>query len=145
MNNHTPSVLAAALLVAGLCLSAGAASAVEKGRIGVELNKLEAAGDACRAYLLLSNGTAAAFTSLKLDLVTFDADGIVQRRVAVEAAPIGAGKTSLKVFDISGIQCPAIGRMLLNGVMSCKAAKAELADCLSLVSVSSRAAQPFIK
>jgi hypothetical protein len=51
----------------------------------------------------------------------------------------------LKVFDISGIQCPAIGRMLLNGVMSCKAAKAEPADCLSLVSVSSRAAQPFIK
>ncbi len=145
MNNRTPSVLAAALLVAGLCLSAGAASALEKGRIGVELNKLEAAGDACRAYLLLSNGTAAAFTSLKLDLVTFDADGIVQRRVAVEAAPIGAGKTSLKVFDISGIQCQAIGRMLLNGVMSCKGAKAEPADCLALVSVTSRAAQPFIK
>ena len=145
MNRRIKTVLAAALIVAGFSLSAGTASAVEKGRIGVELNKLEPAGDACRAYLLLSNGTAAAFTSLKLDLVTFDGDGIVQRRVAVEAAPIGAGKTSLKVFDISGIQCPAIGRMLLNGVMSCKAAKAEPADCLSLVSVSSRAAQPFIK
>ena len=59
--------------------------------------------------------------------------------------PLGAGKTSLKVFDISGIQCQAIGRMLLNGVMSCKGAKAEPADCLALVSVSSRAAQPFIK
>jgi len=145
MNNRTPSVLAAALLVTGLCLSAGTASAAGKGGIGVELNKLEAAGDACRAYLLLSNGTAAAFTALKLDLVTFDTDGIVQRRVAVEAAPIGAGKTSLKVFDISGIQGQAIGRMLLNGVMSCKGAKAEHADCLALVSVSSRAAQPFIK
>ncbi|HBT41530.1 MAG TPA: Tat pathway signal sequence domain protein, partial [Rhodospirillaceae bacterium] len=96
MNRRIKTVLAAALIVAGFSLSAGTASAVEKGRIGVELNKLEAAGDACRAYLLLSNGTAAAFTSLKLDLVTFDGDGIVQRRVAVEAAPIGAGKTSLK-------------------------------------------------
>lgn len=145
MNRRIKTAFAAALIVAGFSLSAGTASAVEKGRIGVELNKLEPAGDACRAYLLLSNGTAAAFTSLKLDLVTFDADGIVQRRVAVEAAPIGAGKTSLKVFDISGIQCPAIGRMLLNGVMACKGDKAQTADCLSLVSVSSRAAQPFIK
>lgn len=145
MNNRNLFALAAAMLSAGLCLSAGAASAVEKGRIGVELNKLETAGDACRAYLLLSNGTAAAFTSLKLDLVTFDADGIVQRRVAVETAPIGAGKTSLKVFDIGGIQCAAIRRMLLNGVLSCKGGKEQTADCLSLVSVSSRAAQPFIK
>lgn len=145
MNNRTPFALAAALLFVGLCLSTGAASAVEKGRIGVELNKLEPAGDACRAYLLLSNGTAAAFTSLKLDLVTFDANGIVQRRIAVETAPIGAGKTSLKVFDINGIQCAAIGRMLLNGVLSCKGGKEQTADCLSLVSVSSRAAQPFIK
>lgn len=145
MNRRIKTAFAAALIVAGFSLSAGTATAVEKGRIGVELNKLEPAGDACRAYLLLSNGTAAAFTSLKLDLVTFDADGIVQRRVAVEAAPIGAGKTSLKVFDISGIQCPAIGRMLLNGVMACKGDKAQTADCLSLVSVSSRAAQPFIK
>ena len=69
----------------------------------------------------------------------------MQRRVAVETAPIGAGKTSLKVFDISGIQCAAIGRMLLNGVLSCKGGKEQTADCLSLVSVSSRAAQPFIK
>ncbi|MEQ9557389.1 MAG: Tat pathway signal sequence domain protein [Rhodospirillales bacterium] len=145
MNNRTLSVLATALFAVGLCLPVGGASAAEKGRIGVELNKLEPAGDACRAYLLLSNGTAAAFTSLKLDLVTFDADGIVQRRVAVEAAPIGAGKTSLKVFDIGGTQCTAIGRVLLNGVMSCKGDKAQTADCLSLVSVSSRAAQPFIK
>jgi hypothetical protein len=145
MNNRNPSAFAAVLLAVGLCLFAGAASAVEKGRIGVELNKLEPAGDACRAYLLLSNGTAAAFTSLKLDLVTFDADGIVQRRVAVEAAPIGAGKTSLKVFDISGTQCAAIGRMLLNGVLSCKGGKEQTSDCLALVSVSSRAPQPFIK
>ncbi|MEQ9361400.1 MAG: Tat pathway signal sequence domain protein [Rhodospirillales bacterium] len=145
MRHCIQSTFAAAVLAVGFCLSADPASAAVKGRIGVELNKLEPAGDACRAYLLLSNGTAMAFTSLKLDLVTFDGDGIVQRRVAVEAAPIGAGKTSLKVFDISGTKCSGIGRMLLNGVMSCKGDKAQTADCLALVSVSSRAAQPFIK
>lgn len=145
MTIRIPTVLAAAVFAVGFCLSIGSASAAEKGRIGVELNKLEPAGDACRAYLLLSNGTATAFTSLKLDLVTFDAEGIVQRRVAVEAAPVAAGKTSLKVFDISGTSCPSIGRMLLNGVLSCEGAKKQPADCLALVSVSSRATQPFIK
>jgi hypothetical protein len=72
----------------------------------VELNKLEPRKDACRAYLVLKNGTGSAFQELKLDMVMFDADGVVGRRVAVQGAPPGVGKTSLKVFDIDGIPCP---------------------------------------
>lgn len=142
--NRTRNFLLLGVLAIGLGW-ATVTQAMTKGSVGVELNKLEPVGDACRAYLVLSNGTATAFTSLKLDLVMFDTSGIVQRRVAVETAPVAAGKTSLKVFDISGTACPAIGRVLLNGVLSCSGGKEKLDDCLSLVSVSSRAAQPFIK
>jgi hypothetical protein len=134
-----------ALTAGGALAVFGSANAMEKGRIGVELNKLEAVGDACRAYLVLSNGTGVAFKSLKLDLVMFDPDGIVQRRLAVETAPVSAGKTSLKVFDISGANCAGIGRILLNGVLSCAGKTAKRDDCLSLVTVSSRAKQALIK
>lgn len=113
--------------------------------VQVELNKLEPNGAACRAYLVLANGTASAFETLKLDLVLFDPDGVVARRLAVETAPLPAGKTSLKVFDIDGLACAHVGRVLVNDVMACADASGSRADCLGLVEPGSRTPAPFIK
>ena len=129
---------------AALLFAAGAARA-EPPAVGVELNKLEATDGACRAYLVLHNPGADAFTSLKLDLVMFDADGIVARRLAVEGAPLPAGKTSLKVFDVVDIGCPKIGRVLLNDVLSCAGASGPVDNCLDRVEPSTRGKVPFIK
>ena len=111
----------------------------------VELNKLEPNEGDCRAYLVLENGSTSAFESLKLDVVVFDTDGIVAKRLAVEAAPLPLEKTSLKVFDIGGLPCDRVGRVLLNEVMTCADASQERGDCLALMITSSRAPIPFIK
>ena len=111
----------------------------------MELNKLEQNGAACRAYVVLENGSAMAFESLKPDLVLFDSDGIVARRIALETAPLPPGKTSLKVFDIDGLPCARIGRILLNDVLSCSASGEARDDCLGIVDPSSRGSVPFIK
>ena len=58
----------------------------------VELNKLEPNEGDCRAYLVLENGSTSAFESLKLDVVVFDTDGIVAKRLAVEGGPAAARK-----------------------------------------------------
>ena len=113
--------------------------------VSIELNKLEPNGGACRAYLVLENGTAQSFEALKLDLVMFDTDGIVAKRVAVQTAPLAAGKTSLKVFDMTGLPCERVGRLLLNDVMDCMDADGARKDCLGLLSASQRGAVPFIK
>ena len=114
-------------------------------RFSVELNKLEPNEGDCRAYLVLENKSASAFESLKLDVVVFDTDGIVAKRLAVEAAPLPLGKTSLKVFDIGGLACDRVGRVLLNEVMTCADDAEERGDCLELMSTSSRATISFIK
>lgn len=111
----------------------------------VELNKLEPNDGDCRAYLVMENRSASAFESLKLDVVVFDTDGIVAKRLAVEAAPLPLGKTSLKVFDIGGLPCERVGRVLLNEVMTCADDAEERGDCLELMSTSSRATISFIK
>ena len=113
--------------------------------IPVELNKLEPNDGDCRAYLVLENRSVSAFESLKLDVVVFDTDGIVAKRLAVEAAPLALGKTSLKVFDIGGLPCERVGRVLLNEVMTCADASQERGDCLELMTTSSRARISFIK
>ncbi len=134
------------LAVFVLLLGAAALPARAEGPVvAVELNKLEANGAACRAYLVLRNDAGTAFESLKFDLVMFDADGVVALRLAVEAAPLTAGKTSLKVFDIADQPCAGIGRVLLNDIMACRVAAGPRDDCLALVKTTSRTTTPFIK
>ncbi|PIW26506.1 MAG: Tat pathway signal sequence domain protein [Rhodospirillales bacterium CG15_BIG_FIL_POST_REV_8_21_14_020_66_15] len=132
-------------LVLGILLAASGHARAADGRIGVELNKLEPLANACRAYLVLTNKAGAAFSDLKLDLVIFDKDGIVARRIAVQGGPVPDGKTTLKVFDVEGVQCANVGRFLLNGVMTCEARDGKRGDCVSLIDTSSRAAAPLIK
>lgn len=138
--NRIRTVLLAALLTLA-CAKAGAGDP----NVRLELNKLEVAGNACRAYLLVENASGIGFEVLKLDLVMFDPDGIIADRLAVEAAPLPVGKTSLRVFDIPGLSCPSLGRMLLNDVVSCADAKGSRTDCLGLLSTGTRASVEFIK
>ena len=117
----------------------------EDSRVGIELNKLEPVSDACRAYLVFENRTETAFDPFKLDLVMFDSDGVIAKRVAVEAGPLPAGKTSVKLFDVNGLGCGGIRRVLLNSVMACGTPGESSADCTALVEPASRTEAAFIK
>ena len=112
--------------------------------ISVELNKLEPKNDACRAYLVLHNaGTA--LSQFKLDLVLFDADGIVAKRLIVDASPLRANKTSVKLFDIAGLACDNIDRVLINDVPACHDGVEARTDCVDLVEPKSVAGAALIK
>lgn len=129
-----------------LAASATAAAPVRaEPPLSVELNKLEQRDGACRAYLVILNGTKDAFDALKLDLVLFGSDGVIATRLALDAAPLAAGKTAVKPFDISGIECAAIGRVLLNDILSCASTAGARDDCVALIVTSSRASAPFVK
>lgn len=113
--------------------------------VSIELNKLEPQENACRAYLVVKNGGEQAIESLKLDLVMFDKGGVVAKRLAVQAAPLPVGKTSLRVFDVEGHQCPDIGSILLNDVLECTPTPEAPGGCLAGIDVSGRNGLTFLK
>ncbi len=119
------------------------AQAGDAGRVAVELNKLEAAGDVCRSYVVVENGLGGDLDSLALDLVVFDGAGVIARRLAVELGPVPAEKTRVKVFDIDGVACDAIGRFLVNGVLACDGALPADGDCGERLALGSRAGVPL--
>lgn len=128
------------LLVAACGMAASAqADETNDSKIAVELNKLEANGSGCQPYLVFENKTDIDFGSLKLDLVMFDVDGIIARRVAVEGAPLPPGKMAVKVFDLPDLACDQIGRVLLNGLTQCTGQEGDQSDCLALIDTASRA------
>lgn len=106
--------------------------------IRIELNRLEPAGEACRPNLVLTNGTDLTLSEFRLDMVMFDADGIVADRLAVDASPLLPGKTSLIVFEVPAMACDGIGRVLINAVIACEGGPDDPGGCLGLIEPSSR-------
>lgn len=118
--------------------AAAAAPAAAADKVALELNKLEPVSNGCRAYLVVDNKGPRAYTALKLDLVMFQTDGVIGRRFALDLAPVKAGKTSVKLFDLDGVKCEDVGSLLINDIMDCKAGAAEEAGCLERLTVTSR-------
>lgn len=119
--------------------------AEDAGTIHVELNRLDSNGEACQPYLVFENNADYALSDLRLDLVLFDTDGIVADRMAINAAPLPAGKTSLIVFTVNSMPCEAVGRILVNDVIACAGGPASAEECLDLVTTATRVDVPLFK
>lgn len=130
--------------VAALCLGTVGAAA-QSAPVSVELNKLEQTGADCRSYMVITNGTDAALDSLSLDLVVFDDDGVIDRRLAVELGPVDAGRTRVKVFDMAGLGCDGVSRILINDVLACEPGTLAGADCAGALTVSARGPVDLIR
>lgn len=104
----------------------------------IELNKLEQQGDACVAYLVFNNERQDHFKVLKLELVFFDSDGLIQRRLTLDVAPLAASKTMVKLFKIPDSQCDSLGHLLINDIVRCQGSDGPIGDCLDRLVTSSR-------
>lgn len=131
------------LLIASWIVGAASATAAESLR--VELNKLEPQNGACRAYLVFENQTARSFSGLTLDLVMFDGEGVIAKRLAVNAAPLPSNKTSVKLFDIEGLECANVDRILINDVLDCQDESGEVSNCVAQIEPTSRSDASLVK
>src|SRR5215471_7525118 len=112
-------------------LSANAANEM----LGLELNTAESADNHCRLTFVPRNKNHQAIDTIKLDLVTFNPAGIVQRRMVIDMGPVRADKTTVKTFVVEG-ECNQIGAILVNDVTACS--PGEPSACLDGLSLSSR-------
>jgi hypothetical protein len=138
-----PAIAVLAASVSG-AFAQGAVVAKPAEPIAVELNKLEAAGGDCQATVVTTNGFSR-LDSLKLDLVVFDGDGIVAKRLAAELGPLAAKKTVVKTFPVKGLACSAMSRVVLNDVLTCEGPSGPVPDCLDGIEPKSRTNVAFAK
>jgi hypothetical protein len=122
----------ACVLLALVSLS-GPASA--ENAIRIELNTAEASKARCRLSFVIENKDERAVQSLKLDLVVFNTEGAIDRRLIAEMGPLRAEKTIVKTFEVDG-DCASLGSILVNDVTAC--APAEAGACLERLALSSR-------
>lgn len=148
---HRPvsvSVHAVSLCVVLSALACGLGPAVAEpatAAISLELNKAEEQAGGCRLYLVLANRSPDNYSSYRLDLVVFGKDDVIARRFAVDVGPLRPEKTMVKLFDVNGVACRDVGKVLLNDVMSCTVGKDARSGCIDHVTVTSRTALGFTK
>ena len=94
---------------------------------------------------MFRNKSGLTFQSFELSLAIFDQQGVIDRLLTVEAAPLPAGRTTLKLFEIPEMQCSAISEILLHDVARCEPDQGEPPDCFTIIDLLSRAGAPLVK
>jgi hypothetical protein len=131
------AVAAATVLAAlGIVSVVPVVAAGAPGGTSLELNKLEPTDKGCRAHVVINNTGDTAYQSFKLDLVEFQTDGVIGKRLIVDLAPLKAQKKIVKAFEVEGLACDKIGSFLINDVTECKNEAGPVADCLKHLALS---------
>ena len=145
MKNHMKTAICA-LTCFGFFAMASQAQTAESGKLIVELNKFEEnKAGGCRAFFLFRNQTKLTFEGFEMSLAILNTGGIIDRLLSIDAAPISAARTTLKLFEIPEIGCGDISEILLHELASCKPQNADELDCFPLLDLISRTPAKLVK
>lgn len=143
------TLLSGAALALTLAISPAASlaqSASQDGMLTVELNKFEPSeSNGCRAFFLFRNQSGKAFEGFEMSLAILDQDGVIDRLLNIDAAPLPVARTTLKLFEIPDIGCDGISEILLHAIETCKPQNEEETDCFPMVALASRASAALVK
>ena len=122
------------------------AAVADDGKLGVELNKFEEIdGGGCRAFFLFRNRTGKSFDGFEMSLAILDANGVIDRLLSIDAAPLPVARTTLKLFEIPELSCGAISEILLHDVTSCQPQNEDQMDCFPILDLNSKTAAALVK
>jgi hypothetical protein len=146
VNGGLLAAAVAACLAAPAMAQDGDQNRAQSGRLIVELNKLEEGeGGGCRAYFLFRNQTGATLEGFEMSLAILDTAGVIDRLLTIDAAPLPAARTTLKLFEIPQTGCAAISEMLVHEIGSCRPQNADEMDCFGITDLVSRAPAALVK
>lgn len=97
--------------------------------ISMTLAQIEEKRSACRISLVFESKLGATADTLKFDTVVFAPSGVIQRRFAVDAAPLPTGFRKVKTFELGDLKCIDIGSILVNEIMDCQSSSKPIAAC----------------
>lgn len=138
--------LGAAALAALTTVGGPARAEAHQDGLTVELNKFEQIDTGgCRAYFLFRNRTDMSFEGFEMSLAILDGDGVIDRLLAIDAAPLPVARTTLKLFEIPEIACDNISEILLHELTSCRPQNSEEMDCFPMLGLDSKTSSPLVK
>lgn len=147
MRNHTLrnvlAALASVVMLATAAHPAGAQSAAEDTKISLELNNLSPSDTGCLVTFMVRNSLDAALDQLAYEVVLFNGKGLVDRMIVLDFSPLVQGKTRVRQFDLDGISCPDVSRVLVNDAASCAGVDVVDGTCIRALETTTRTEVEF--
>ncbi|MEM9642894.1 MAG: hypothetical protein AAGA19_15480 [Pseudomonadota bacterium] len=104
----------------------------------VELNALQPSDSGCRITLVAENGLGHAAETIVLETVLFTKSGEVERLTLFDLGDMPVGRPRVRQFDIAGLECGNLGRVLINGLSACEGPGLTPDLCLDAMTLRSR-------
>lgn len=128
----------AALLGFALLCAPALAQETPTPRLALELNALQPAEAGCRVSFLATNELGAQLDRAAVELALFDKAGGIDRIVTLDFKDLSNGKTKVLQFQLTGLQCDNLGRVLVNDISACEGAISPASICLDALQTSTR-------
>ena len=109
----------------------------------LELNALQPSEKGCRITFVVTNTLGAGLGKAAFEIALFDEAGVVDRLTVLDFKELPAGKTKVSRFDLAGIDCGKIGRVLVNHATECSGSGIEPGACVRQLKTESRTGTRF--
>ncbi|RFC63329.1 hypothetical protein DYI37_09755 [Fulvimarina endophytica] len=120
-----------------------AQGAKDAGSLSLELNRAVDTDQGCRLGFVTTNKTGVDLAKAAFEVVLFKPGGLIDRLLVLDFGAMDEGRTKVREFNLSGADCKAIDRVLVNDVAACEGADGgEAVDknrCMSALAASSKA------
>ena len=127
---------AALLALAALAVPAAAQDAAPS--LAIELNALQPAEGGCRVTFLATNGLGASLDRAAVEMALFDTAGAIERIVTLDFTELSPGKTKVLQFELAGLDCTDVGRVLVNDITTCEGEGLAPEACLAALVTTAR-------
>lgn len=132
--------LALTVLLIGVAPSSALTQSVESAspQLFLELNTVQNVDGACRLTFLAQNDTGTEIDQAVFETVIFDTSGGVVSLSLFDFRDLPAARARVRQFDLPGMACDSVGRVLINGANTCVVAGANSGVCQDALSLDSR-------
>lgn len=126
----------AAILLACVATNVAAQEGIVDPNLIVELNTAETMDAACRLSFMVTNEHPQDIEAVVFETVLFNADGSVNRLTLFDFGALPSNRPRIRQFDVPGLGCDGLGRLLINGAVTCEAHDAGL--CVNTLDLRTR-------
>lgn len=142
-----PKSRVAACLAATLFIQVTASPAVSEDAaqpaLSLELNNLSDGKQGCLATFMARNGLEQPLDKVAFEVVLFDKEGRVDRLLLLDFSPLADAKTRVRQFELAGMECTGISRVLVNDAAECSGEGVDPGSCIGRLVTSVRVPVEF--
>jgi hypothetical protein len=111
--------------------------------LDLELNAAQPSDKGCRLTFVVANHLGKELSKAAFEIALFNDSGVVDRLTVLDFKELPVEKTKVTRFDLSGVECAKISRILINQSTECAGDGIEPAACLTALKPTTKTGIAF--